>query len=318
MTANAGYHAYTTGDVLTAAQVQYNLQNQTVMYFATSAARTTALSGVIVEGMVTYIPANGLEYYNGSAWVTLSTGGDITGVTAGTGISGGGTSGTVTVTNDMATTITTKGDLVPGTGSGTYSRLGVGANNTILTADSTAATGLKWAAASSGALTYITGASFSAVASVSLPNSTFTSTYANYKMIVNLTSAGGTAGETRVRMRASGTDDTGANYYMGGLYANYAGGNGAVNTTAGTYIPYGSIAPGTSGLTSQSTQFEMNILNPQVSNQTTLTAIGGRGSWTWTSWAGFYNASTAFDALTYYVDAGTITGNYRVYGIANS
>ena len=36
-------------------------------------------------------------------WTTPQVG-DITGVTAGTGISGGGTSGTVTVTNDMATT----------------------------------------------------------------------------------------------------------------------------------------------------------------------------------------------------------------------
>jgi hypothetical protein len=73
--------------------------------------------------------------------------GDITAVTAGTGISGGGTSGDVTVTNSMATAMTTKGDLVPATGSGTFARLGVGTNGQILTADSTAATGMKWAAA---------------------------------------------------------------------------------------------------------------------------------------------------------------------------
>lgn len=74
-TANAGYHAYATGDVLSASQVQYNLQNQTVMYFATSAARTTALSGVLVEGMVSYIPGTGIQYYNGSAWTTVGGGG---------------------------------------------------------------------------------------------------------------------------------------------------------------------------------------------------------------------------------------------------
>jgi hypothetical protein len=68
MTANAGYHVYNTGDVLTSAQVQYNLQNQTVMYFATTTARDTALSGKVVEGMVSYTPATGLMYYNGSAW----------------------------------------------------------------------------------------------------------------------------------------------------------------------------------------------------------------------------------------------------------
>ena len=84
MTANAGYHAYATGDVLTAAQVQYNLQNQTVMYFATSSARTTALGAVLVEGMVTYIPANGIEYYNGTAWTAIggaAAAGTLTGTT---------------------------------------------------------------------------------------------------------------------------------------------------------------------------------------------------------------------------------------------
>jgi hypothetical protein len=79
-------------------------------------------------------------------WITNDVG-DITAVTAGTGISGGGTSGAVTVTNSMATTITTKGDLVPGTGSGTFARLAVGAtNDTLLTVDSSTSTGLKYSA----------------------------------------------------------------------------------------------------------------------------------------------------------------------------
>jgi len=59
-------------------------------------------------------------------------------------------------------------------------------------------------------------------------------------------------------------------------------------------------------------------LSPQASVATVFTAMGGRGSWTYTAMTGVYNASTAFDALTYYVDAGTITGNYRVYGYQNS
>jgi len=76
--------------------------------------------------------------------------GDIEGVTAGTGISGGGTSGTVTITNSMATAIDAKGDLVVGTGADTFSRLAVGANGTTLVADSAEATGLKWAAPAGG------------------------------------------------------------------------------------------------------------------------------------------------------------------------
>ena len=81
--------------------------------------------------------------------------GDITAVTAGTGISGGGTSGDVTITNSMATAIDAKGDLVPGTGADTFARLAVGANDTVLTADSTTATGLKWATPPSGGMTLL-------------------------------------------------------------------------------------------------------------------------------------------------------------------
>jgi hypothetical protein len=42
--------------------------------------------------------------------------------------------------------LTTKGDIYAATAAATPDRLGVGANNTVLTADSTTATGLKWAA----------------------------------------------------------------------------------------------------------------------------------------------------------------------------
>jgi hypothetical protein len=75
---------------------------------------------------------------------------DINGITAGTGITGGGTSGTVTVTNSMATAIDAKGDLVGGTGADTFARLAVGANGTVLTADSVETTGLKWVAPAGG------------------------------------------------------------------------------------------------------------------------------------------------------------------------
>jgi len=81
---------------------------------------------------------------------TWANGGDITGVTAGTGISGGGSSGDVTITNAMATAIDAKGDLIIGTGADTFSRLAVGTNDYVLTAASGESTGVKWAAASTG------------------------------------------------------------------------------------------------------------------------------------------------------------------------
>ena len=98
--AGAGYKLFNTGDVLTAAQVNTYLNEQTVMVFASSAARTSALSGVLAEGMVSYLQdTNAVEVYDGSNWVSIGSSGDITGITTGTdsGLSGGVTSGTATL-----------------------------------------------------------------------------------------------------------------------------------------------------------------------------------------------------------------------------
>jgi len=77
--------------------------------------------------------------------------GDISEVQAGTGISvASGTGPIPVVTNTVATAFDAKGDLVAGTGADTFAKLTVGANNTVLTADSTTATGLKWAAPAAG------------------------------------------------------------------------------------------------------------------------------------------------------------------------
>jgi len=114
--AGAGYKLFNTGDVLTAAQVNTYLQEQTVMVFANSTARTTALSGVLAEGMVTYLKdTDAMELYNGSAWVGIAA---------------------------DQTPLTTKGDLF--TYSTADARLAVGNNGETLVADSSATTGLRW------------------------------------------------------------------------------------------------------------------------------------------------------------------------------
>lgn len=96
--AGLGYKDFTVGQVLTSAQVDGYLMQQTIMKFANASARTTALSGVVAEGMFSYLDdTNATEYYDGSSWVSISNPGDITAVTAGTGLSGGGTSGSVSL-----------------------------------------------------------------------------------------------------------------------------------------------------------------------------------------------------------------------------
>jgi hypothetical protein len=95
------------------------------------------------------------------AWITNDVG-DITEVQAGTGISvADGTGPIPIVTNTMATEITAKGDLIVGTGSGTFDNLPIGTNGFTIVADSGETTGLKWAAPTStafvGCLAYPSG-----------------------------------------------------------------------------------------------------------------------------------------------------------------
>jgi hypothetical protein len=149
MAAGLGFKTFTTGEVLTAADTNGYLM-QGVLVFASSAARAAAITSP-QEGQYSYLKdTNSTEYYDGAAWIAAPIG-DITGVTAGVGITGGGTSGTVTVTNDMATTITAAGDIVVGTGSGTYDNLPIGTTAQVLTADTTVSPyKVKWATPAAG------------------------------------------------------------------------------------------------------------------------------------------------------------------------
>ena len=74
--AGAGALLFASGNVLTAAQVNTYLMDQTVMVFATTAARDAAFGGAgeptLAEGMLCYISdANTILYYTGTTWSAL-------------------------------------------------------------------------------------------------------------------------------------------------------------------------------------------------------------------------------------------------------
>jgi hypothetical protein len=72
--AGAGFKTFAVGEVLTANNVNTYLMQQTVMVFASAAARTTALSTNVSEGMVSYLTdSNSLWYYDGTAWTEIVT-----------------------------------------------------------------------------------------------------------------------------------------------------------------------------------------------------------------------------------------------------
>jgi hypothetical protein len=172
-------------------------------------------------------------------WVTNDVG-DITAVTAGTGISGGGTSGAVTVTNSMATAITTAGDLIKGTGSGTFDRLGIGSTSQVLTVVSGAP---AWVTPASGALIKIASATFTGVTNTSTTfDGVFSGTYKNYMVIFsNIQGGSGEAFNFQFRVSGPSTDTTG---YFGNRItdgANTATSNGTAFSLIANYNQASSI-----------------------------------------------------------------------------
>lgn len=280
--AGAGYKLYATGDVLTAAQVNNYLQEQTVMVFADAAARTTALASVLAEGMISYLKdTNSTEYYSGSAWIAI-----------------GGSS-----------PLTTKGDLYGY--STTNARVAVGTNGQVLTADSSAATGITWSSPTTGGLTFITSATAS-TGTLSI-NNCFSSTYKNYLLEVNLTTS--TNCNLAIRYRASGTDNTSAVYSSSYYYTRLD----AANT--GT-----SVAGSATSLNLHVSNFNrkwegpLSVMNPNAVIATTCSynaiVIDSSDYYDFQG-GGVFTSTDQFDGISFIASAGTLSGTVKVYGYQN-
>jgi len=227
--AGAGYKLFNTGDVLTAAQVNTYLNEQTVMVFADSAARTTALSGVLAEGMMSYLQdTNSVEVYNGSSWVNVGNAGDITEVQAGTGISvASGTGPIPVVTNTMATAIDAEGDLIIGDAADAFQRLAIGSNTHVLTVDTSVDGKIKWAAPAGGGkvLQVVT-------ATYATQTTTASTTYADTGLTATITPSSASSKVLILVTQSIGIETTSSATDVGGAIRLLRDSTGVFNDTA--------------------------------------------------------------------------------------
>jgi hypothetical protein len=212
---------------------------------------------------------------------------------------------------DPLTILDAKGDLISATAADTPARLAVGTNGQVLTADSTASTGLKWAAAAGG-FTLISTQTLSAAASLNV-NSCFSASYKNYQIIYNMTSAT-TSDYIYLKLRASGTDSSTA--YYGWLQRNFS--------SSGTQPTQ------TYNFGNASTGFEIGgglkvgraISDLQLPFEAVQTGFFGLSN-VWDSGnarsisetvQGIHDASTSYDGFSLVPNSGTMTGTVYIYG----
>ena len=216
--------------------------------------------------------------------------------------------------NDLAGTVnlinpSAKGDLYAGSAANTYTKLSVGANNTVLTADSTTATGLKWATASGGtqALTKITSASFSAVTDTGTTfDGVFSSTYNNYLLEFSPITGSVDGADFRFQFRKAGPTTQAASYY-GARINNATATTFSNQTSFPITLCFGESSAITMNFYREGTPQQFSYSGFQRSGVTSITGGG-------------FNDSLAANTATGFIlsaSSGTVSGTVAVYGLAD-
>jgi hypothetical protein len=170
----------------------------------------------------------------------------------------------------------------------------------------------SWAAASSGALTFITSAT-AANTAVSLSiNDCFSTTYKNYLILANLKTSGNTNGY--FRLRASGTDST-TGYYYGGIWVSSG------STTVQGYAGANQSDFIFRDLGATESTYQFVIGNPFESIDTNILSNGVQ-SWTGSNVEmaiinGSHRVASSYTGFTIASDS-NLTGTVEVYGYAKS